>query len=151
MLTLIMPCQFKESIYFFTCCQTWNTYSCHKMFCFCLYVFYCWVPHYRLHNFFKGWSLFLNCLVYLWTFSFLVGTYKREEAQLLLQVHQISGPVEIFVNKFKIDNWALDGHVSAGHKVSFITAPSFVSVKMLHLTHLNSHLHSEPHESIHPH
>ncbi|MEQ2223243.1 CUB and sushi domain-containing protein 2, partial [Ilyodon furcidens] len=38
--------------------------------------------------------------------------YKREEAQLLLQVHQIRGPVEIFVNKFKIDNWALDGHVS---------------------------------------
>uniref|UniRef100_A0A667WX46 CUB and Sushi multiple domains 2 n=1 Tax=Myripristis murdjan TaxID=586833 RepID=A0A667WX46_9TELE len=42
----------------------------------------------------------------------LAGTYKREEAQLLLQVHQIRGPVEIFVNKFKIDNWALDGHVS---------------------------------------
>uniref|UniRef100_A0A8C5CBQ3 CUB and Sushi multiple domains 2 n=1 Tax=Gadus morhua TaxID=8049 RepID=A0A8C5CBQ3_GADMO len=40
----------------------------------------------------------------------LAGTYKREEAQLLLQVHQIRGPVEIFVNKFKIDNWALDGH-----------------------------------------
>uniref|UniRef100_A0AAZ3QFV8 CUB and Sushi multiple domains 2 n=1 Tax=Oncorhynchus tshawytscha TaxID=74940 RepID=A0AAZ3QFV8_ONCTS len=30
----------------------------------------------------------------------------------LLQVHQIRGPVEIFVNKFKMDNWALDGHVS---------------------------------------
>lgn len=43
----------------------------------------------------------------------LPGIYKREEAQLLLQVHQIRGPVEIFVNKFKIDNWALDGHVSA--------------------------------------
>uniref|UniRef100_A0A8C9Y1H6 CUB and Sushi multiple domains 2 n=1 Tax=Sander lucioperca TaxID=283035 RepID=A0A8C9Y1H6_SANLU len=43
----------------------------------------------------------------------LAGTYKKEEAQLLLQVHQIKGPVEIFVNKFKIDNWALDGHVSA--------------------------------------
>uniref|UniRef100_A0A8C6TIS3 CUB and Sushi multiple domains 2 n=1 Tax=Neogobius melanostomus TaxID=47308 RepID=A0A8C6TIS3_9GOBI len=43
----------------------------------------------------------------------LAGTYKREEAHLLLQVHQIRGPVEIFVNKFKIDNWALDGHVSA--------------------------------------
>uniref|UniRef100_A0A8C6L3G6 CUB and Sushi multiple domains 2 n=1 Tax=Nothobranchius furzeri TaxID=105023 RepID=A0A8C6L3G6_NOTFU len=43
----------------------------------------------------------------------LSGTYKREEAQLLLQVLQIRGPVEIFVNKFKIDNWALDGHVSA--------------------------------------
>ncbi|ROK35857.1 CUB and sushi domain-containing protein 1 [Anabarilius grahami] len=42
----------------------------------------------------------------------LAGTYKKEEAQLLLQVYQIRGPVEIFVNKFKIDNWALDGHVS---------------------------------------
>ncbi|XP_031645143.1 LOW QUALITY PROTEIN: CUB and sushi domain-containing protein 1 [Oncorhynchus kisutch] len=42
----------------------------------------------------------------------LAGTYKREESQLLLQVHQIRGPVEIFVNKFKMDNWALDGHVS---------------------------------------
>lgn len=43
---------------------------------------------------------------------FLLGTYKKEEAQLLLQVHKMGGPVEIFVNKFKIDNWALDGHVS---------------------------------------
>lgn len=43
----------------------------------------------------------------------LSGIYKKEEAQLLLQVHQIRGPVEIFVNKFKTDNWALDGHVSA--------------------------------------
>uniref|UniRef100_A0A8C1GP80 CUB and Sushi multiple domains 2 n=1 Tax=Cyprinus carpio TaxID=7962 RepID=A0A8C1GP80_CYPCA len=42
----------------------------------------------------------------------LAGTYKKEESQLLLQVYQIRGPVEIFVNKFKIDNWALDGHVS---------------------------------------
>lgn len=31
---------------------------------------------------------------------------------LLLQVYQITGPVEIFVNKFKNDKWALDGHVS---------------------------------------
>ncbi|XP_067112326.1 CUB and sushi domain-containing protein 2 [Osmerus mordax] len=42
----------------------------------------------------------------------LAGVYKKEEAQLLLQVHQIRGPVEIFVNKFKTDNWSLDGHVS---------------------------------------
>ncbi|XP_048086105.1 CUB and sushi domain-containing protein 1 [Alosa alosa] len=42
----------------------------------------------------------------------LSGTYKREEAQLLLQVHQVRGPVEIFMNKFKIENWALEGHVS---------------------------------------
>ncbi|KAG5842352.1 hypothetical protein ANANG_G00176720 [Anguilla anguilla] len=42
----------------------------------------------------------------------LAGIYKKEEAHLLLQVHQIRGPVEIFVNKFKSENWALDGHVS---------------------------------------
>lgn len=42
----------------------------------------------------------------------LAGTYKREDAQLVLQVHQIRGPVEIFVNKFKMDNWSLDGRVS---------------------------------------
>ncbi|XP_023815635.1 CUB and sushi domain-containing protein 2 isoform X1 [Oryzias latipes] len=42
----------------------------------------------------------------------LTGTYKKEEAQLLLQVHQIRGPVEIFDNKLKMDNWAMDGHVS---------------------------------------
>lgn len=47
------------------------------------------------------------------------GTYKKEEAQLLLQVYQIRGPVEIFVNKFKIDNWALDGHVSVFLPVIF--------------------------------
>ncbi|KPP78874.1 CUB and sushi domain-containing protein 1-like [Scleropages formosus] len=28
------------------------------------------------------------------------------------RVYQIRGPVEIFVNKFKSENWALDGHVS---------------------------------------
>ncbi|XP_023687916.2 CUB and sushi domain-containing protein 2 isoform X1 [Paramormyrops kingsleyae] len=39
----------------------------------------------------------------------LAGIYKKEESHLLLQVYQIRGPVEIFVNKL---NWALDGHVS---------------------------------------
>uniref|UniRef100_A0AAR2L905 CUB and Sushi multiple domains 2 n=1 Tax=Pygocentrus nattereri TaxID=42514 RepID=A0AAR2L905_PYGNA len=59
----------------------------------------------------------------------LAGTYKREEAHLLLQVHQIRGPVEIFVNKFKIDNWALDGHVCKSFHFSFcfITSSLFVS------------------------
>uniref|UniRef100_A0A669EYE9 CUB and Sushi multiple domains 2 n=1 Tax=Oreochromis niloticus TaxID=8128 RepID=A0A669EYE9_ORENI len=51
----------------------------------------------------------------------LAGTYKREDAQLVLQVHQIRGPVEIFVNKFKMDNWSLDGRVSA--RVWFRTTP----------------------------
>uniref|UniRef100_A0A6I8NZE7 CUB and Sushi multiple domains 2 n=1 Tax=Ornithorhynchus anatinus TaxID=9258 RepID=A0A6I8NZE7_ORNAN len=40
------------------------------------------------------------------------GVYKKEDSHLLLQVYQITGPVEIFVNKFKDDKWALDGHVS---------------------------------------
>uniref|UniRef100_A0A4W6D789 CUB and Sushi multiple domains 2 n=1 Tax=Lates calcarifer TaxID=8187 RepID=A0A4W6D789_LATCA len=56
----------------------------------------------------------------------LAGTYKREEAQLLLQVHQIRGPVEIFVNKFKIDNWALDGHVSSSSGSGSIQHLSFL-------------------------
>uniref|UniRef100_A0A8C0FU17 CUB and Sushi multiple domains 2 n=1 Tax=Bubo bubo TaxID=30461 RepID=A0A8C0FU17_BUBBB len=41
------------------------------------------------------------------------GVYKKEDVHLLLQVYQITGPVEIFVNKFKNNKWALDGHVSA--------------------------------------
>ncbi|PNI20363.1 CSMD2 isoform 5 [Pan troglodytes] len=40
----------------------------------------------------------------------LAGTYKKEDFHLLLQVYQITGPVEIFMNKFKDDHWALDGH-----------------------------------------
>uniref|UniRef100_A0A8C8AY99 CUB and Sushi multiple domains 2 n=1 Tax=Otus sunia TaxID=257818 RepID=A0A8C8AY99_9STRI len=40
------------------------------------------------------------------------GVYKKEDVHLLLQVYQITGPVEIFVNKFKNDKWALDGHVT---------------------------------------
>ncbi|XP_061268604.1 CUB and sushi domain-containing protein 2 isoform X3 [Bos javanicus] len=43
----------------------------------------------------------------------LSGIYKKEDFHLLLQVYQITGPVEIFVNKFKDDHWALDGHVSS--------------------------------------
>ncbi|KAG9330843.1 hypothetical protein JZ751_021931 [Albula glossodonta] len=40
----------------------------------------------------------------------LSGVYRSMEAHLLLQVYQIRGPVEIFVHKFKSENWALDGH-----------------------------------------
>ncbi|XP_023614240.1 CUB and sushi domain-containing protein 2 [Myotis lucifugus] len=43
----------------------------------------------------------------------LAGIYKKEDFHLRLQVYQITGPVEIFVNKFKDDHWALDGHVSS--------------------------------------
>ncbi|XP_061452290.1 CUB and sushi domain-containing protein 2 isoform X5 [Rhineura floridana] len=42
----------------------------------------------------------------------LSGIYKREDVHLLLQVYQITGPVEIFMNKFKNEKWALDGHVT---------------------------------------
>lgn len=45
--------------------------------------------------------------------TYFPGIYKKEDVHLLLQVYQIMGPVEIFVNKFKNDKWALDGHVSA--------------------------------------
>lgn len=43
------------------------------------------------------------------------GTYKKEDFHLLLQVYQITGPVEIFVNQFRDDHWALDGHVSSAN------------------------------------
>ncbi|XP_063092103.1 CUB and sushi domain-containing protein 2 isoform X4 [Cavia porcellus] len=43
----------------------------------------------------------------------LAGNYKKEDFHLLLQVYQIIGPEEVFVNKFKDDHWALDGHVSS--------------------------------------
>ncbi|XP_045440840.1 CUB and sushi domain-containing protein 2 isoform X1 [Pipistrellus kuhlii] len=43
----------------------------------------------------------------------LSGIYKKEDFHLRLQVYQITGPAEIFVNKFKDDHWALDGHVSS--------------------------------------
>uniref|UniRef100_A0A8B9RZV4 CUB and Sushi multiple domains 2 n=1 Tax=Accipiter nisus TaxID=211598 RepID=A0A8B9RZV4_9AVES len=44
--------------------------------------------------------------------TYFSGIYKKEDVHLLLQVYQITGPVEIFVNKFKNDKWALDGHVT---------------------------------------
>eukprot|EP00062_Callorhinchus_milii_P009370 gi/632953198/ref/XP_007892273.1/ PREDICTED: CUB and sushi domain-containing protein 1 [Callorhinchus milii] len=43
----------------------------------------------------------------------LSGIYKKEENRLYLKIYQIKGPIEIFVSKFRNDNWALDGHVSA--------------------------------------
>nr|XP_015204236.1 PREDICTED: CUB and sushi domain-containing protein 2 isoform X1 [Lepisosteus oculatus] len=59
----------------------------------------------------------------------LAGTYKKEEAHLLLQVYQIRGPVEIFVNKFKSENWALDGHVSSMASSSSFVYQGFVRGK----------------------
>lgn len=51
------------------------------------------------------------------------GIYKKEDFHLLLQVYQITGPVEIFVNKFKDDRWALDGHVSSAQPHSVLDLP----------------------------
>ncbi|TKS70023.1 CUB and sushi domain-containing protein 1 [Collichthys lucidus] len=43
----------------------------------------------------------------------LSGTYKSEENQLLLKVYQVKGPSEHYLSKFKNDNWAMDGYVTA--------------------------------------
>ncbi|KAF7710922.1 hypothetical protein HF521_009794 [Silurus meridionalis] len=43
----------------------------------------------------------------------LSGTYKKEENHLLLKVYQIRGPTEQYFIKFKNDNWAMDGYVTA--------------------------------------
>ncbi|KAH0503264.1 CUB and sushi domain-containing protein 2 [Microtus ochrogaster] len=43
----------------------------------------------------------------------LAGNYRKEDFRLLLQVYHVTGPVENFVDKFKDDHWALDGHVSS--------------------------------------
>uniref|UniRef100_A0A8C4F2R8 CUB and sushi domain-containing protein 1 n=1 Tax=Dicentrarchus labrax TaxID=13489 RepID=A0A8C4F2R8_DICLA len=43
----------------------------------------------------------------------LSGTYKSEENQLLLKVYQVKGPTEHYLSKFKNDNWAMDGYVTA--------------------------------------
>uniref|UniRef100_A0A6Q2YHZ2 CUB and Sushi multiple domains 1 n=1 Tax=Esox lucius TaxID=8010 RepID=A0A6Q2YHZ2_ESOLU len=43
----------------------------------------------------------------------LSGTYKKEENHLLLKVYQIRGPTEHHFSKFKNDNWAMDGYVTA--------------------------------------
>ncbi|TKS70031.1 CUB and sushi domain-containing protein 1 [Collichthys lucidus] len=41
------------------------------------------------------------------------STYKSEENQLLLKVYQVKGPSEHYLSKFKNDNWAMDGYVTA--------------------------------------
>ncbi|CAI9604642.1 unnamed protein product [Staurois parvus] len=41
------------------------------------------------------------------------GIFKKEEFHLLLQAYQIRGPKEIVMEKFKMDSWALDGHISS--------------------------------------
>uniref|UniRef100_A0A8C3LRI7 CUB and Sushi multiple domains 2 n=1 Tax=Chrysolophus pictus TaxID=9089 RepID=A0A8C3LRI7_CHRPC len=57
------------------------------------------------------------------------GIYKKEDVHLLLQVYQIMGPVEIFVNKFKNDKWALDGHVSSESSSGTFVYQGFVRGK----------------------
>ncbi|XP_078503642.1 CUB and sushi domain-containing protein 1 [Lissotriton helveticus] len=43
----------------------------------------------------------------------LSGTYKKEEAHLLLKIIQVKLPVDASLNKFD-DNWVMDGYVSSG-------------------------------------
>ncbi|KAJ8250433.1 hypothetical protein COCON_G00223550 [Conger conger] len=43
----------------------------------------------------------------------LSGTYKKEENHLLLKVYQVRGPAALSFSKFKNDNWAMDGYVTA--------------------------------------
>lgn len=57
------------------------------------------------------------------TYFLSLGNYKKEDFRLLLQVYQVTGPVESFVNKFKDDHWALDGHVSEANCSSPGLAP----------------------------
>ncbi|XP_043915904.1 CUB and sushi domain-containing protein 1-like [Protopterus annectens] len=56
----------------------------------------------------------------------LEGVYKKEEAHLSLQLYQIRGPADILVNKFKGDNWAMDGHVSSESTSSSFVYQGFI-------------------------
>lgn len=69
-----------------------------------------------------GFGDFSRSLVYSLNFLF-PGIYKKEDFHLLLQVYQITGPAEIFVNKFKDDHWALDGHVSSAKSALDLPVP----------------------------
>ncbi|MBN3309505.1 CSMD1 protein, partial [Amia calva] len=59
----------------------------------------------------------------------LSGTYKKEENHLLLKVYQIRGPIEIFFSKFKNDNWAMDGYVSAESESNTYVYQGFIHGK----------------------
>ncbi|GCB61012.1 hypothetical protein scyTo_0006973 [Scyliorhinus torazame] len=59
----------------------------------------------------------------------LTGFYKKEEHHLLLELYKIHGPVEMFVHKFKNDNLALDGYVSAEASGSTFVYQGFVQGK----------------------
>lgn len=84
----------------------------------------CEIPpgHSHPHAHKCGFGDFSSSLVYSPNFLF-PGIYKKEDFHLLLQVYQITGPVEIFANKFKDDHWALDGHVSSAksQSLTFLT------------------------------
>lgn len=70
------------------------------------------------------WVLKFSPIFQVYPLNFLFpGIYKKEDFHLLLQVHQITGPAEIFVNKFKDDQWALDGHVSSATSPSVLDLP----------------------------
>lgn len=72
----------------------------------------------------QTWVLKIYQIFQVYPLHFLFpGIYKKEDFHLLLQVYQITGPVEIFVNKFKDDHWALDGHVSSAEPHSGLDLP----------------------------
>ncbi|XP_067329772.1 CUB and sushi domain-containing protein 2 isoform X5 [Anolis sagrei] len=82
------------------------------------------------------------------------GIYKREDVHLLLQVYQITGPVDIFMNKFKNDKWALDGHVSPESSSGTFVYQGFVHGKgfgQFGLQRLDSSINEQDSESMgHP-
>ncbi|XP_069079880.1 CUB and sushi domain-containing protein 2 [Pleurodeles waltl] len=59
----------------------------------------------------------------------LSGVYKKDDVHLLLQLYHIRGPVEMFINKFKTDDWSLDGHVSSEPSMGTYVFQGFVRGK----------------------
>ncbi|XP_042194838.1 CUB and sushi domain-containing protein 1 [Callorhinchus milii] len=73
----------------------------------------------------------------------LTGFYKKQEHHLLLELYQIRGPVEMFVHKFKNDNLALDGYVSAEPTGNTFVYQGFVQGKdfgQFNLQRIDRHL-----------
>ncbi|KAI1894595.1 hypothetical protein AGOR_G00117390 [Albula goreensis] len=66
----------------------------------------------------------------------LSGTYKKEENHLLLKVYQIRGPVALSFSKFKNDNWAMDGYVTAESDKNTFVYQGFIHGKDFGKFHL---------------
>ncbi|KAL8220481.1 UNVERIFIED_CONTAM: CUB and sushi domain-containing protein 2 [Gekko kuhli] len=77
------------------------------------------------------------------------GIYKKDEMHLLLQVYQITGPVEMLVN----DKWALDGHVTPESSSGTFVYQGFVHGKgfgQFGLQRLDSRTEHDPESMGHP-